>query len=68
MYLYPIIYISLGLIFLSFSIYFFLKDYKEIVQYNLEGKKLILNLISILFSISTVVIAIFYFFIINNQL
>ncbi len=68
MYLYPIIYISLGLIFLSFSIYFFLKDYKEIVRYNLEGKKLILNLISILFSISTIVIAIFYFFIINNQL
>ncbi|MGM0288498.1 hypothetical protein IGL04_002793 [Enterococcus sp. AZ085] len=68
MYTYPIIYLTLGSIFLIVSIYLFLKDYKKVVQQQIEKRFLFLNIFSILCTLGTMIMSVIYFFVINNQL
>ncbi|MGL9825587.1 hypothetical protein BH758_13115 [Enterococcus hirae] len=68
MYTYPIIYLTLGSIFLIVSIYLFLKDYKKVVQQQIEKRFLFLNIFSILCALGTMIMSVIYFFVINNQL
>ena len=68
MYTYPIIYLMLGSIFLIVSTYLFLKDYKKIVQQQIEKRFLFLNIFSVLCALGTMIMSVIYFFVINNQL
>ena len=68
MYTYPIIYLTLGSIFLIVSIYLFLKDYKKVVQQQIEKRFLFLNILCLLCALGTIIMSGIYFFVINNQL
>ncbi|EOA3409432.1 hypothetical protein ACKO6X_001961 [Enterococcus hirae] len=68
MYIYPMVYMTLGIIFLIVSLYLFLKDYKKVVQQQMEKRLLFLNIFSLLCALGTMGMSIIYFFVINNQL
>ena len=68
MYIYPMVYMTLGIIFLIVSMYLFLRDYKKVVQQQIEKRLLFLNVFSLLCALGTMIMSVIYFLVINNQL
>lgn len=68
MYIYPMVYMTLGIIFLIASMYLFLRDYKKVVQQQIEKRLLFLNVFSLLCALGTMIMSVIYFLVINNQL
>jgi hypothetical protein len=59
---------TLGIIFLIASMYLFLRDYKKVVQQQIEKRLLFLNVFSLLCALGTMIMSGIYFLVINNQL
>ena len=68
MYIYPMVYMTLGIIFLIASMYLFLRDYKKVVQQQIEKRLLFFNVFSLLCALGTMIMSVIYFLVINNQL
>ena len=62
------VYMTLGIIFLIVSMYLFLRDYKKVVQQQIEKRLLFLNVFSLLCALGTMIMSVIYFLVINNQL